>query len=300
MKSLLAFLLLALASGPASATPQAYTLARPDGSPIHYTLDAPEGESAGLLVLAQGSGCAPAAGSTNLATIRAAFPAAFPAYTALIVEKSGVTPESPVEDGYGDCPQAFLDSYTLSRRIGDYERVLAHLQAAAPPARIVLFGGSEGGLAMEVLAARIRPHAAILLSGAVGGTFGEMVLASVPPQGRAAVSAGFDAARATPDSSTMMSGHTYRFWADILDHRSSDYLEATETPFLLIQGGRDTAPAQYVRALADRFAEQGRCNLTYWEFPALDHGMATPAGASRLPMIARLAAHWAEHPSTAC
>lgn len=295
MKSLLA-LLLVLAAGPVSAAPQSHTLPRPDGTLIHYTLDAPHGDSMGLLVLAQGSGCTPAAGSASLATVRAAFPA----YTTLIVEKSGIAPDSPIADGNTDCPQAFRDSYTFSGRIADYEQVLAHLAPVEPPRKTVLFGGSEGGLAMEVLASRIHPDAAILLSGSVGGTFGEMVLSSVPPQGRASVSAGFDAARADPDGSTMLSGHTHRFWADILDHRSSDYLEATDTPFLLIYGGRDAAPVQSVRPLADRFAEQGRCNLTWWEFPALNHGMNTPDGASRLARIAHLAAAWAEHPLTAC
>lgn len=55
-----------------------------------------------------------------------------------------------------------------------------------------------------------------------------------------------------------------------------------------------------MRALPDRFAAQGRCNLIYWEFPALDHGMTDPAGRSRLPAIARLAAAWAEQPLPAC
>lgn len=297
MKSLFPFLLLALSAGTVSAAPQIHQLPRPDGTIIHYLLDAPQGESIGLLVLAQGSGCSPASGSANLAIVRAAFPA----YTALIVEKSGIAPGDPIENGYDDCPAEFLDTYTLSSRILDYERVLAHLQPASePPLPIVLFGGSEGGLAMERLAARIHPAAAILLSGSVGGTFGEMVLSTVPPQGQATVSASFAEARANPDSSAMLSGHTFRFWADSLDHRSSDYLEATDTPFLLIYGGRDTAPVRSVRILADRFAEQGRCNLTYWEFPALDHGMVDPVGQSRMADVARLAAAWAEQPLPAC
>ncbi|OAM74174.1 hypothetical protein [Devosia elaeis] len=228
MKSLLTLLLLALPVGMANAAPQSRQLARPDGGTIHYTLDAPPGESAGLLVLAQGSDCRPAAGNANLAVIRAAFPA----YTAVIVEKSGISPDSPVQHGNSDCPPEFRDTYTLSGRIADYQTVLAALDA--DPAKTILFGGSEGGLAMEALAARFHPAAAILLSGSVGETFGDMVLASVPPQGRAIVRAGFEAARADPHGSTLLSGHTHRFWADALDHRSSDYLEATDTPFLLI------------------------------------------------------------------
>ncbi|WP_286719380.1 hypothetical protein [Devosia sp. 63-57] len=289
MKALLS-LLMALSAGPVSAAPQTHTLPRPDGSLIHFTLDLAEGDSAGLLVLAQGSGCALAAASNSLATVRQAFPA----HTALIVEKVGIVPDTAMSS---DCPAEFLDHYTLSQRIDDYQQVLSHLGGTQD---IILFGGSEGGLAMEALAARIHPAAAILLSGSVGGTFGEMVLSTVPPEGKSSVAAGFAEARANPDSSTVLSGHNYRFWADILDHRSSDYLEATDTPFLLIHGGRDNAPVQPVRALADRFAAEGRCNLTYWEFPALDHSMVDPAGTSQLQRIARLAAAWAEHPMPAC
>lgn len=296
MKLLLPLLALVLATGPVQAATEAHQLARPDGSLIHYQLDYPAGPAAGLLVLAQGSGCSPAASSGNLAVIRAAFPG----HVALIVEKIGITPDTET-DGYADCPAEFLDHYTLSQRISDYELVLAHLRAQPDmPARLVLFGGSEGGLAMEALASRIRPDAAILLSGAVGATFGDMVRASVPPEGHATIDAGFAAARANPDSSTLFSGHTYRFWADSLDHRSADYIENTDTPFLLIHGGRDAAPIATLRPLLDRAAEIGLCHVTYWEFPAFDHGMSDPQGVSRLPQIARLAAAWAQEPLESC
>lgn len=295
MKSLISIILLALSVGTACAAQQSYQLARIDGSIIHYTQDAPLGDSAGILILAQGSSCEPAAGKASLATIRAAFPT----YTAVIVEKYGIAPDSSVGNGHTDCPPEFLDNYTLSQRIDDYERVWAHLQDTEIPSEVILFGGSEGGLAVEVLATRIHPDAVIILSGSVGRMFGEMVLSTVPPEGKAIVSAGFAEARANPDG-TMLSGHTYRFWADILDHRSSNYLEATDTPILLIYGGRDTAAVQPVRNLADRFAKQGRCHLTYWEFPGLDHGMVDPAGRSRMATIARLAASWAKEPIEPC
>ena len=293
MKALLALFLLTMSAGAVPAAQVAHQLSRPDGTIIHYTLDTPDGEGGGLLVLAQGSGCEPAEASASLATVRAAFPRR----TALIVEKSGITPDRAVEHDNFGCPQDFLDSYTLSGRIEDYQNVLAHI--AMPEQDIILFGGSEGGLAMEALAARIHPAAAILLSASVGGTFGEMVLSTVPPQGRVSVSDGFAAARANPDS-TMLSGHTHRFWADIVDHRSSDYLTATDTPLLLIYGGRDAAAGEPVRALADRFSEEGRCNLTYLEFPGLDHRMVSPDGRSHMADIVHLAASWSEQPIRSC
>jgi pimeloyl-ACP methyl ester carboxylesterase len=198
-----------------------------------------------------------------------------------------------------NCPADFYDRYTISQRVEDYEAVLTAL--GGQPGRLILFGGSEGGLAMAILAARVHPDAAILFSSATGTSFGEMVLSTVPPEGKASVAAGFEAARANPDSSELLSGHTYRFWADSLDHRSIDYMRKTDTPFLLIQGGLDTSsPIAAARATAEVFATEGRCNLTYWELPALDHGMLDPKGNTHLPAVATMAAAWAESPITAC
>ncbi|WP_332701491.1 alpha/beta hydrolase [Devosia sp.] len=282
---------------PAGAFAEVQQLPRGDGSVIRYSLDVPPDGNEGLLVLAQGSGCEPAIGSANLATVRAAFPQ----YSALIVEKAGVTGSGDADQSDDICSQEFVDTFTFTGRVQDYETVLEHLTTDGNAgAEIVLFGGSEGGLAMEMLAARLQPKATIILSGSVGTTFGDMVLASVPPEGQPIVEAGFADARANP-SSEMFSGHTKRFWADILDHRSSAYLKATETPVLLIYGGRDeSSSVQAARTLADSFAKEGRCNLVWWEFPGLDHGMADPSGKSYLDRVANLASAWVEAPIPAC
>lgn len=274
-------------------------LARPDGTPIYYTLDRPADAAEGLLVLSQGSGCARAADSTNLATVRAAFPN----HAALIVEKVGITPDTTIPDPQSECPGDFLERYTVSQRVSDYQTVLAALADTPdlPTENIVLFGGSEGGLAMVLLAEKVPVRAAILLSTATGETFGDMVLSTIPPEAQAPVRAGFEAARANPDSSELLGGSTYRFWADSLDLRPQDHMRATTTPFLLIQGGRDTsAPTAASRRTLDRFADDALCNLTYWEFPALDHGLADPTGTSHLEAIATMASAWTRSPIPAC
>lgn len=292
MNRLAAPLLMLLLASPALAAPETRQLARPDGSLIHYTLDRPA-DPAGLLVLSQGSGCRPGVQSPGLATVRAAFPA----YAALIVEKAGIAPGMSVDER--NCPADYHDRYTVSQRLADYESVLAAL--GPQPGRLILFGGSEGGLAMAMLAARLDPDAAIIFSSATGASFGEMVLSTVPAEGKESVEAGFAAARAEPDSSALFAGHAYRFWADILDRRSLDYMRETDAPLLLIQGGLDTSsPLAAARATVDAFAAEGRCNLTYWEFPALDHGMIDPKGTSHLATVAALAAAWAERPVRAC
>ncbi|PXA97540.1 hypothetical protein DMC47_13370 [Nostoc sp. 3335mG] len=274
---------------PASGAPETLTLARSDGSLIHYTLDRPEGPRRGLLLIAQGSGCLPGAANPALATVRAAFPH----YAALIVEKAGVTPDAAISDGSRDCPAEYVERYTMSQRMEDYRIVLAALGAEADP--LVLYGGSEGGLAVAKLAAELHPAATVLMSSGTGLPLGDMILTTVPPEGQSMLKEGFAAARAAPESSELFAGSTYRFWADILDDRSLDHMLAGDGPFLLIQGGRDVSnPVAAARMTADAFAAAGRCGLTYWEFPALDHGMVAPDGVSQLGVVAELAADWVE------
>lgn len=299
MKFPISLAIAGLLSVPAQATPEALELARPDGSLIHYTLDRSTGSSKGLLLLAQGSGCNPGATNVSIAAIRSAFPD----HAALIVEKVGVTPDAAIIHGNTDCPSAFIEDYTLSQRVDDYRLVLIHLQTDSTLAadRLVLFGGSEGGLAVAKLAAEFHPTATILLSSATGGTFGEMVRGTVPPEGHATIDAGFAAARAHPESSEMFAGSTLRFWADILDTRTLDFMMETTSPFLLIQGGMDVSnPIASARLTADTFTAEGRCTLTYWEFPSLDHSMRAPDGTSHLAAVAALASQWVAAPSPAC
>lgn len=43
--------------------------------------------------------------------------------------------------------------------------------------------------------------------------------------------------------------------------------------------------------VADRFAVDGRCNLTYWEFRGLDHGLVDAEGNSRMEETFALREH---------
>ena len=73
----------------ATAAPEHREAQRPDGSTVNWTLDLPEGgEKVGLLVIAQGSGCAAAMESRSMQQARAAFGN----FAALTVEKYGVRP----------------------------------------------------------------------------------------------------------------------------------------------------------------------------------------------------------------
>lgn len=289
-----AMTLACLAANPALAN----SLTRPDGSIITYHLDRPA-EAEGIILIAQGSGCAPAATNPSLAAVRAAFPR----HVAVTVEKSGVTPDAGIVDGFTDCPAEFHATYTLSQRIADYRAVFAHLRDNPALARLplVLFGGSEGGLAVARLAETEAPQATIILSSGIGQTLAEIILSTLPPEGQGAVTAGFEAARADPEGDALFAGSSHRFWADILDQRALDSMIHASSPFLVIQGGLDrSSPPSASRPTLDAFAEAGRCSLTYWEFPGLGHGMETRDGTSRLEQVLEMAAYWAERPMPAC
>lgn len=288
MRLIIAACLAALAATPGLARTEHRQLPRPDGSAIAYSVDTPTGAIEGVVVLAQGSGCQPTGANANLATVRQAFPG----YVAVLVEKYGIAADAAIADGFTDCPPAFHAGHTVGQRVADYMAVLAELRRPADMP-LVLFGGSEGGLVVAMLAEQSRPAATILLSSATGIPFADMVLSTVPAEGHATVEAGFAAARADPQGTALFAGSSHRFWADILDRIPAEYMLSSGSPFLIIQGGLDTSsPVAAARATADRFAAAGKCNLTYWEFPGLDHGMQDPRGTSHLAAIAMAMAGW--------
>lgn len=278
-------------SGPAQAETDAVSLTRPDGSRIDWSIDLPEtGETHGIIVLAQGSGCEPVVQSANIRLARAAFPD----FAALTVEKYGIAPDAEIADPFGSCPAAYHAHNTASQRTADYLQVLQALKSAPWwNGELVLFGGSMGGSVMARLAPEVHPDAAILLSTGGGTTFGDMVLETIPEEAHPQVERQFDDIRRHPDSTELWAGSSYRFWADSLDRREVDDMLKTSASLLLIQGGNDTSsPVGVARAAADLFAERGRCNLTYWELPGLDHAMTDANGQSHLNGILDRAAGW--------
>ncbi|MDO5643843.1 MAG: alpha/beta hydrolase, partial [Paracoccus sp. (in: a-proteobacteria)] len=281
-------LMLALSPIVALAEPQRFETPRSDGSVIHWTLDRPEADqAAGILLLAQGSGCQSVERNANLALTRAAFPS----FAALMVEKYGVAPGDDPANDHEDCSETFRHHHTITQRVEDVAAVLAELRGNDWwNGALVLIGGSEGGDVIARLSARVDADAAILISTGGSKTFGEMVRQSimeemerhaVPENRWPPVDQIFERVRANPQSDEVWAGSSFRFWADAIDHRIMDPMLESETRFLLIQGGRDVStPPELARLVADAFASKGQANLTYWEFPGLDHAMADAQGIS--------------------
>lgn len=140
-------------------SPEEQLVRRGDGSLIYWSLDRQRAlPKQGVLLLAQGSGCAPAAKNANVRRAKALLSD----FAALTVEKYGVVPEEQPEDPYLGCSSIFYAKHTVSQRVEDYEAVLRHLRASSWwDGRLVLFGGSEGGAAVALLAPRVDPTAVV-------------------------------------------------------------------------------------------------------------------------------------------
>lgn len=284
-------LLLALAPlSDAAAQAERKTLARPDGSSIDWFLDR-RGASGpqGILLLAQGSGCASATTNRNLETAKGLLPE----FAAVTVEKYGVAP-GDAPSAPDDCSAAYFAHHTVSQRVSDYTAVIRHLRAQPWwNGQLVLFGGSEGGAVVQILAGEVDPSAAVIFSAATGVPFREAFVQVIPPPMAAEASAQLARARADPLSPQVWGGNSYRWWADIADRPLWEDALKSRAPILVIQGARDSSnPVASARALRDRFAAAGRCNLTYREYADYDHGMVDSAGVPHLPEVLASASAW--------
>ena len=103
------------------------------------------------------------------------------------------------------------------------------------------------------------------------------------PRRLALLDAELDRIRSAPASDRTWRGsaNTYRWWASYLDYAPIDDLAALTVPVYVAHGARDEAvPIESADAIAERFAREGKTNLTYRRYPDLDHSW-TDAGGHR-------------------
>jgi pimeloyl-ACP methyl ester carboxylesterase len=194
--------------------------------------------------------------------------------------------------GTGAVDQAVFQQYeTRPRRVADQIAVMDAYLGNATGVPVLLVGSSQGGVVAADVAARDPrvTHLFMMASGggwtqAEEGTFfaeqGQL------PPGIASVeelNAKYDEIRAAPDSGELWFGHPFRMWSSYLWFRPMDGLITRPIPIFLAQGTADTAtPVGSARAMRDEFARLGLTNLTYVEYPGLDHHFSNAAGESRL------------------
>lgn len=256
-------------------------------SPIRYFLRRPKVKAFPLIFVVQGSQCESA---VNHPVIEAV-----PSEAALLmIEKPGLGPDVT------GCPQAYLEQNTVDRRIDDAMRVLDRLerQLAGWTGRLLVIGGSEGGvIAAEVAARRPVERLALLVTGGSMNLAEALPLAQkqqmqsygAEPDTIAAMeetfARAFDAIRAEPNALKTWGGdtNTYRYWSSILWRRPVEAMLKHQGPLLLLHGTRDHShPVESARQTRDRFLRERRTNLTYWELEGLDHDLVNAAGESQM------------------
>jgi pimeloyl-ACP methyl ester carboxylesterase len=275
---LLAFMVAVLGAFNVAAQPAPPSVKRANGSAIDWYLDRQTGSpKQGILVVAQGSGCASVRLNHNIEVAKRLLPD----FAVVTVEKYGVSPGDDPKPS-APCPALFYQRHTISQRVADYRQVIA--RAEALPwwnGQLVLFGGSEGGAVVQILAAQVSPKAAVIYSSATGMPFAEAFVQVLPPEMAAQAPAELARIRRAPESAEVWGGNSYRWWADIIDRPLWEEAMKADAPLLVVQGRRDRSnPVASARAFRDAFAARGRCNLTYWEFEDYDHSMTDAAGVS--------------------
>lgn len=256
---------------------------RADTSQIAWTIEnLQESKSNKILLIAQGSGCAPARTSPNITLMAKAASN----YATLTVEKYGVKITDAPKNPYADCSAALFENHTITQRVSDVQAVLSDIKSQGIlNDELVLFGGSEGGAVVSILSHEVaEADAVVVFSTGTGMTMAEFFPMVVPPTLAAEMQTVFDTLRANPVAEGMAAGNSYKWWADILDRRLSDDLLKSKIPILLVHGENDqSGPVESARATRDAFAAADEADrLTYWELQNRDHQMIDSVGESHM------------------
>lgn len=279
--------------GDVSANQIDTTTMRSDGTEIHWSLSGNNiHRKSKILLIAHGSGCAPARTSQNVSMLAKAASE----FSVLTIEKYGVKLSGEHKTSRVTCSEEFSSNHTISQRVRDAQSVFADIDKRGLwSGETVLFGGSEGGAVVSILS-HVLPEtdAVVVLSTGTGLTMSEFFPMVVPPEFANKMKVIFEEIRLNPDAKGMAAGNSYKWWRDILDRRFSDDLLKSNIPILLVHGENDkSSPLAAARATQEAFISAGkRQQLTYWEMKGRDHQMNDPQGNSHMQTVLTDVVKW--------
>ncbi|HFF9480731.1 TPA: alpha/beta hydrolase family protein [Serratia marcescens] len=289
---------LALWSGLAMAQSAALTLLREDKSSIRYYLDAavPGETSPALLVILQGSDCNSVRHIRLVTPMRQVLPAA----DLLTVEKYGIDDRLPYREEVPrqDCPDAFVQHDTPQRRVSDVTQVLQAVIARNGYQKVAVLGGSEGAVIANLVTASSGLVDATLAFSGGGRWFIDDVrhsVADVPKEEKAGLNAFLQQVLTAPPFPLNASDHGYAWWHGMLNIDQLASLRSIKTPVLIVQGDQDRAvsPGAVGKMIAELRAD-GKTNITYLNYPALDHVMRRENGESEMTRVLADMRAWLE------
>ncbi|HGM4678157.1 alpha/beta hydrolase family protein [Serratia marcescens] len=289
---------LALWSGLAMAQSAALTLPREDKSSIRYYLDAavPGETSPALLVILQGSDCNSVRHIRLVTPMRQVLPAA----DLLTVEKYGIDDTLPYREEVPrqDCPDAFVQHDTPQRRVSDVTQVLQAVSARNGYQKVAVLGGSEGAVIANLVTASSGLVDATLAFSGGGRWFIDDVrhsVADAPKEEKAGLNAFLQQVLTAPPFPLNASDHGYAWWHGMLNIDQLATLRSIKTPVLIVQGDQDRAvsPGAVGKMIAELRAD-GKTNITYLNYPALDHVMRRENGESEMTRVVADMRAWLE------
>lgn len=282
-----------------------FRLLRLDGAEITFYLDQPNTGPFPLVLFLQGSECHSAVGRDNIPSNPASvFGAGF-----LMIEKYGINSAQNSKNDEENCTPEFLRQNTLDQRILDALKVISHLRAQLPRwnQKLLIIGGSEGGMLAPILASLIpeTEKVAMLVAGN-GRTMledtREALALTAQKHGLgedkvAQLLAEYDVTtaeiKADPSPKKMYLGHTYRWWNSVLWIKPINWMLDLEIPQLLIHGTADTSvPVVSAHTTVDAFRAAGKNNLTYWEAKDCDHALVDSQGSGHKMDYLHKAIRW--------
>ena len=272
------------------------TTLRTDGTKIHWSLSGNNFHRKNkVLLIAQGSGCAPARTSQSVSMMAKLAPE----FSVLTIEKYGVKLSATDATLEAICSEEFFNNHTISQSVLDAQSVFDDIDKRGLwNGKAALFGGSEGGAVVSILS-HVLPetNAVVVFSTGTGLTMAEFFPMVVPPDFANEMSLIFEEIRLNPAATGMAAGNSYEWWRDILDRRLSDDLLKSNIPILLVHGQNDkSAPVEAARATQEAFISAGkRQQLTYWEMKDRDHQMNDPQGNSHMQTVLTDVIDWIVH-----
>lgn len=181
------------------------------------------------------------------------------------------------EDRTGaSCSPAFHKTDHVDQTIADQREFIdAQLALAAPkPKAVVLLGASEGAVVAAKIAAADSRVTHLGLIGGGGTTVRENLKAlSRTTWYLRSPDSSFAVIAADPENtSAQVWGHSYKYWASLLDINIGDELVKLDIPIVAAMGEKDEAvPVEAARELKTRFDNLGKANLQLLVFLNANH-----------------------------
>jgi len=189
------------------------------------------------------------------------------------LQKQGV---GPFTTGLFGCPEEFYKNDYFERRVNEQKAFITHIleHDRGRPENIVILGVSEGCTTAAVLANRLTSVTHLAMIGCGGMKFiDELRLLRDRGDVSFDVDALYETVLKEPEStSRFIAGHTYRYWASILEVNPSRFLLDLDIPVIVAMGEKDrSVPVESVLYLKALFERAEKDNLTVLIYPDADH-----------------------------